>query len=440
MQDPYLNLDLDPTTDGKYMPVVFHLVPKEGHTLAGYATEVAAESSTGSNLRVGTATDFSDDLNAIVYKVDEEKNLVWIAYPWRIFDRGGNVQNVLTYVVGNVFGMSGLKALKALDCWFPEEMLEQFDGPSTTIKDLKKYAGIEDRPILGTIVKPKIGLKPKEFAEVCHMFWKGGGDFVKFDEPQADQDFCPFKESVDAIREQMDRAEDETGKKKLMSFNISSPDFATMKERAEYVREKMKPGSYAFLVDGITAGWSAMQTARREWPDVFLHFHRAGHGAMTRAENPIGYNVPFLTKFARLSGASGMHTGTAGIGKMAGTKKEDITAAHHALMDKSEGEFFEQDWYGMKGTAPIASGGLNPILLKPYADAVGTTDFITTMGGGVHSHPGGTEKGATALLQACEAWQQGIDIQEYAKDHEALAKAVDFYGNKFEYTRKYLKK
>ncbi len=438
MQKEYINFDLDPYKDGKYMIVVFHMVPQEGHTLVGEASEVAAESSTGSNLRVGTATDFSDDLNAIVYKVDEDKNLVWIAYPWRIFDRGGNVQNVLTYVAGNVYGMSTLKALKAIDCWFPKEMLDQFDGPSTTIQDMKAYLGIKDRPVLGTIVKPKIGLKPAEFAEVCYQFWSGGGDFVKFDEPQADQDFCPMKEVVDEIRKAMDRAEEETGDTKVMSFNISAPDFAMMKERAEYIKSVMKPGSYAFLVDGITAGWTAVQTARREWPEVFIHFHRAGHGAMTREENVFGYSVPFMTKFGRLSGSSGMHTGTAGIGKMAGTVKEDITAAHAALFPKSEGDFFDQDWHDIKGTCPIASGGLNPVLLKPYADAVGTTDFITTMGGGVHSHPGGTKKGATALRQACDAWVKGIDIQEYAKDHEELAQAIEFYTEKIPYTKKYL--
>nr|VDS11124.1 RuBisCO long chain, Form II/III [uncultured bacterium] len=438
MQEEYLNFDLDPYKDGKYMLTVFRMEPSDGEDFVGEATEVAAESSTGSNLRVSTATAFSDDLDAIVYKVDEEKKLVWMACPWRIFDRGGNVQNILTYVIGNVFGMSTLKGLKALDCWFPKEMLEHYDGPATTIQDLKAYLGIKDRPVLGTIVKPKIGLKPDEFAEVCYQFWSGGGDFVKFDEPQADQDFCPMKEVVDAIRKAMDRAEEVTGDKKVMSFNISSADFATMKERAEYIKSVMKPGSYAFLVDGITAGWSAVQTARREWPEVFLHFHRAGHGALTRPENAFGCSVPFMTKFGRLAGASAMHTGTAGIGKMAGTIDEDITAAHQALFPKSEGGFFEQDWYGMKGMCPIASGGLNPVLLKPFADAVGTTDFITTMGGGVHSHPGGTAKGATALRQACDAWVAGIDLQEYAKDHEELAQAIEFYGGKFDYTRKYL--
>jgi len=73
----------------------------------------------------------------------------------------------------------------------------------------------------------------------------------------------------------------------------------------------------------------AVQTLRRKYPDVFIHFHRAGHGAYTRPENPIGFTVLVLSKFARLAGASGIHTGTAGVGKMAGSPEEDVTAAHN---------------------------------------------------------------------------------------------------------------
>lgn len=431
MQKQYINLELGETTkNGNYLLAVFRLVPEEGMDILDAASEVAAESSTGSNLRVNTTTPFADSLNAIVYQVDREKNLVWIAYPWRIFDRGGNVQNILTFIAGNVFGMAEIKGCKLLDIWFPREMLDQYDGPSYTIDDMRKYLNVYERPILGTIIKPKIGLTNSEYAEVCYNFWSGGGDFVKNDEPQADQDFCPFVKMVDDIREAMDRAEAETGHTKVHSFNISSPDFDTMKSRADYVIKKMKPGSFAFLVDGITAGWMAVQTVRRLYPNVFLHFHRAGHGAMTREENPIGYSVLVLSKFGRLAGASGIHTGTAGIGKMAGSVEEDITSARMILAEKYMGHYFEQVWYGMKKCNPIVSGGLNPTKLKAYADAVGTVDFITTMGGGVHSHPGGTKKGAMALVQACEAWKKGVSIEEYAKDHVELAQAIEFYGQK----------
>jgi ribulose-bisphosphate carboxylase large chain len=152
----------------------------------------------------------------------------------------------------------------------------------------------------------------------------------------------------------------------------------------------------------------AVQTLRRKYPEVFIHFHRAGHGAFTRPENPIGYTVLVLSKFARLAGASGIHTGTAGVGKMAGTPEEDVTAAHNIFGLKAPGHMFMQSrgtipeddmdfvknilqdalhhqvlqddsWRAIKKCCPIISGGLNPTLLKPFIDVMENVDFITTM-------------------------------------------------------------
>ena len=342
-QQRYVNLDLSNPKNGKYMLCVFHFVPGKDLNVLQAATEIAAESSTGTNFTVQTETDFSHEMNALVYKLDLKKELVWIAYPWRLFDRGGNIQNILTYVVGNVLGMKQINALKLLDVWFPPAMLEQYDGPSYTLDDMKKYLGIKGRPILGTIIKPKMGLTSAEYAEVCYDFWVGGGDFVKNDEPQANQDFCPYDKMVLHVKEAMDKAVKETGKKKVHSFNVSAPDFDTMIERCELIRGVgFEQNSYAFLIDGITAGWMAVQTLRRRYPDVFIHFHRAGHGGFTRPENPIGFSVLVLSKFARLAGASGIHTGTAGVGKMKGSPRDDIIPAKNILHLLAKGHFFEQ--------------------------------------------------------------------------------------------------
>ena len=459
-QQAYVNLNLQNTKNGEYLLSVFRLLPGNSLNILQAASEVAAESSTGTNFKVNTETPFSREMNAIVYQVDLEKNLVWIAYPWRLFDRRGNVQNVLTYIVGNVLGIKEVSGLKLLDVWFPPSMLEQFDGPSYTLDDMRKYLNVYDRPILGTIVKPKMGLTSAEYAEVAYDFWVGVGDFVKNDEPQADQDFCPYDKMVKHVKEAMDKAVRETGKKKVHSFNVSASDFDTMITRCEMIRNSgFEPGSYAFLIDGITAGWMAVQTLRRKYPDVFIHFHRAGHGGFTRTENPFGFTVLVLSKFARLAGVSGIHTGTAGVGKMAGSPQEDVVAANNILRFNHQGHFFNQSWAtvpendkdvlklveednarhvileddswrGMKKCCPIISGGLNPTLLNPFIDVMGNTDFITTMGAGCHAHPGGTKVGATALVQACEAYLKKIDIHEYAKDHKELTEAIDFFGKK----------
>lgn len=459
-QRAYVNLSLKNPKNGEYMLCVFHLIPGVKHNMLQAACEMAAESSTGTNFLVKTETKFSKEMNARVYKLDLKNNLVWVAYPWRLFDRGGNIQNIITYVVGNVLGMKEARALKLLDIWFPPTMLEQYDGPSYTIDDMRKYLGVYDRPILGTIIKPKMGLTSSEYAEVCYDFWTGGGDFVKNDEPQANQDFCPYDKMVKYVKEAMDKAVRETGKKKVHSFNVSASDYDTMIERCEMIRDAgFEKGSYAFLIDGITAGWMAVQTLRRKYPEVFIHFHRASHGAYTRPENPIGFSVLVLSKFARLAGASGIHTGTAGVGKMQGSPKEDVTAAKNILGVKEMGHFFEQswgripendedlirivkedhahhvtleddNWRSMKKCCPIISGGLNPTLLKPFIEVMGNTDFITTMGAGVHAHPKGTKKGATALVQSCEAYKKGISIEEYAKTHKELEEAIKFFTKK----------
>lgn len=459
-QQAYINFNLNNVKNGEYMLCAFHLVPSKELNILQAACETAAESSTGTNFLVQTETPFAREMNALVYKVDLEKNLVWIAYPWRLFDRDGNVQNILTYIVGNVLGMKEVSAIKLLDVWFPPAFLEQYDGPSYTLDDMRKYLDVFNRPILGTIVKPKMGLTSAEYAEVCYDFWKGGGDFVKNDEPQANQDFCPYNKMVEHVKKAMDKAVKETGKKKVHSFNVSAADFDTMIERCEMIKNAgFEEGSYAFLIDGITAGWMAVQTLRRRYPNVFIHFHRAGHGAFTRPENPIGMSVLVLSKFARLAGASGIHTGTAGVGKMSGDPKEDITSAHNILGFKKQGHIFNQswgkipdhdkdsikiskmdlahhvileddDWRGVKKCCPIISGGLNPTSLKPFIDFMGNVDFITTMGAGCHAHPKGTQAGARALVQACEAYTKKIPIEKYAKNHIELKEAIEFFTKK----------
>ncbi len=147
-QMAYIDLELKDPKNGEYMLACFHLVPGGKLNIMQAAGEVAAESSTGTNFAVRTETPFSRTMNALVYQVDLEKNLVWIAYPWRLRDRGGNVQNIMTYIAGNIFGMKEVSALKLLDVRFPPAMLEQYDGPSYTLDDMRKYLNVYDRPIL----------------------------------------------------------------------------------------------------------------------------------------------------------------------------------------------------------------------------------------------------------------------------------------------------
>jgi len=190
------------------------LMANEGHVLVAYimkpkagfggyletAAHFAAESSTGTNVEVSTTDDFTRGVDAIVYEIDEEKNLMKLAYPVELFDRNiidgrAMLASFLTLCIGNNQGMGDVEHAKIHDFWMPSPFLRLFDGPSTTIKDLWRVLRrpvVDGGFIVGTIIKPKLGLRPKPFASACYDFWLGG-DFIKNDEPQGNQLFAPLK-------------------------------------------------------------------------------------------------------------------------------------------------------------------------------------------------------------------------------------------------------
>lgn len=435
----YADLSLKEKTlmeEGNHVLVAYIMKPKEG--FSGYlatAAHFAAESSTGTNVSVSTTDNFTKGVDAMVYEIDEEKELMKIAYPVDLFDRNitdgrAMIASFLTLVIGNNQGMGDVEYAKMHDFWFPPKYLRLFDGPATTIKDLWR---VLERPttdggfIVGTIVKPKLGLRPAPFARACYDFWLGG-DFIKNDEPQGNQVFAPLKETITLVADAMKRAQDETGEAKLFSANITADCHYEMVARGEFILETF--GEFAdhvaFLVDGYVAGPAAITTARRRFPNQYLHYHRAGHGAVTSPQTQRGYTAFVLAKMARCMGASGIHTGTMGYGKMEG-EKSDTDMAYMITDDSADGPYYHQEWQGMNPTTPIISGGMNALRIPGFFENLGHSNLIMTAGGGCYGHMDGAAAGARSMRQAEACWRAGADPVEYAKEHKELARAFETF-------------
>ena len=438
--DRYADLSLkeDELISGEnHVLCAYKMKPKKGFfDYIGTAAHFAAESSTGTNVDVVTTDDFTRSVDAIVYEIDEEKELMKIAFPVALFDRNmidgrAMIVSFLTMAVGNNQGMGDVEYGKMLDFYVPPSFLRQFDGPVKNIVDMWRILG---RPlenggmIVGTIIKPKLGLRPKPFAEACYNFWLGG-DFIKNDEPQGNQIWGPIKEVVPLVKDSMVRAQDDTGMAKLFSFNITADDHYEMLHRGEYILETFAEFSenIAFLVDGYVGGPGMVTTARRNFPDQFLHYHRAGHGAVTSDQSDRGYNMLVHMKMARLQGASGIHTGTMGFGKMEGAA-DDKVIAYMLERDSADGLFYHQEWEGMKATTPIISGGMNALRLPGFFDNLGHCNVIQTSGGGALGHKDGIVFGAISLRQAFMAWQEGVNLVDYAKEHKELKGAFETFS------------
>ena len=434
----YADLSLreeDLIAGGNHILCAYKMKPKAGYGYLEAAAHFAAESSTGTNVEVCTTDEFTKGVDALVYHIDEATQDMRIAYPLDLFDRNmidGRMMMVsfLTLTIGNNQGMGDIENAQMIDFHVPPRALQLFDGPATDISKLWRILGrpVQDGGyIAGTIIKPKLGLRPRPFADAAYAFWLGG-DFIKNDEPQGNQVFAPTKQVMPLVADAMKRAQDETGEAKLFSANITADDHFEMCARADFILETFGPDAdkVAFLVDGFVGGPGMITTARRQYPDQYLHYHRAGHGMITSPSSKRGYTAFVLSKMARLQGASGIHVGTMGYGKMEGGA-DDRIIAYMVERDSADGPVYHQEWLGMKPTTPIISGGMNALRLPGFFENLGHGNLINTAGGGSYGHIDGPAAGARSLRQAYECWKAGVDPITWAKDHHEFARAFESF-------------
>jgi ribulose-bisphosphate carboxylase large chain len=374
------------------------------------AGAVAAESSVGTWTELSAVRPYVLKLAAHVFSV--EGNSVRIAYPMRLFELG-SMPNILSSVAGNVFGLRALKNLRLNDILLPRKLIRGFQGPKYGAEWIRKLFGVDDRPLVGTIIKPKLGLKTADHAKVAYDAWVGGCDIVKDDENLGSQTFNPFEERLSKTLERRDEAEEKTGEKKAYVINVTA-ETDEMLRRAEAV---VSHGGEYVMIDILTCGFAALQTFRRQNFDLIIHAHRAGHAAFTKDPRH-GISMRVVSKVARMLGVDQLHVGTV-VGKMFETA-EEVAENRDALTEEMG---------GLKPVLPVASGGLHPGLVPALVRFFGK-DFLIQAGGGIHGHPEGTTAGATAMRQAVDATMQGVSLRAYSEKHKELEAALETWGER----------
>jgi len=238
---------------------------------------------------------------------------------------------------------------------------------------------------VGTIVKPKVGLAPKEWAKVAYNAYIGGVDFVKDDENLVDQEFCRWEARVHEVMKVIDKVERKTGRKVVYSPNITDT-YTRMLERMDQLKDI---GWDWAMLDVYMIGYSALIDIVKELHNnkFYIHAHRAGHTAETRGAFGVEYNV--FAKLWRLIGVEQLHTGT-GVGKMEGTpamirQYGDICRKTNSSEDLHLFSLGFKWSPGIKPIMPVASGGLNAGSVDALLEIYGH-DVVVQCGGGIHGH------------------------------------------------------
>jgi len=378
------------------------------------AEALAAEQSTGTWTNISTLEkNIFEKYGGRVTKIDGD--LVTVAFPIADFSiEVGGVPQILSIIAGNLFGLHAIDKIRLEDVWFPKPMRNEFKGPKFGAAGLRKILKRPEKPLVGTIVKPKIGLSPRATARYVYESGKGGLTNSKDDETLVDQKFCRLEARTAAIAESLDKLRSE-GHRMIHAINVSTSGHKIIE-----VAEKAQAwGAKQIMVDVLTAGFAAVQALAEDRSiKVPIHVHRTMHGAMTR--DPLhGIAMLPIAKLCRMCGGDALHVGTLGIGKMEGDPKGDRDNID-ACFDPT---------VGYKEVMPVCSGGIYPGLVDKIVAAAGNNVQIQA-GGGVAGHRDGVRGGAMGMSQAVDAAFRGIPLEEYARTHNELRIALEMWGSK----------
>lgn len=336
-----------------------------------------------------------------------------VTLSWPIDNMGPSLPNLMAAIAGNLFELKQFSGLRLLDIRLPDAFAEANPGPQFGVAGTRRLAGVEGRPLIGTIVKPSVGLDPEETAALVARLAAAGLDFVKDDELQGDGPACPFDARAHAVLREIERAADRTGRKLMYAFNITG-EIDEMRRRHDLVRDL---GGTCVMVNLTGVGLSGVLALRRQ-ATLPLHAHRNGWGALTRCPG-LGFDFVAWSKIWRLAGADHLHVN--GLRNKFCEPDDSVIRSARSLLEPLPGRF--------PCTAmPVFSSGQTVAQVWDTYAALGSADLIHAAGGGIMGHPGGPAAGVTALRDAWDAALAGESAADRTARAPELAAALGTFG------------
>jgi ribulose-bisphosphate carboxylase large chain len=339
------------------------------------------------------------------------RGLARIAFPLHNF--GPSLPNLLAAVCGNLYELPELAAVRLVDLDLPLEFSQRYPGPQFGVAGTRSLMGVPDGVMVGTIIKPSIGLPLDELRILVRELAEAGIDFIKDDELTGNPPHAPLRERVAVVMDELNRVADRTGKKPMYAFNITD-DISRLEANHDLVA---RAGGTCVMVCVNLVGLAGVAYLR-EGSQLPVHGHRTMFGALTRSPQ-VGLSFVAFQKLARLAGVDHLHTN--GISNKFYETDEEVLTSIRAV---------QQPMFDGYATVPVLSSGQWAGLAPQTYRLVGNTDLLVLAGGGIHGHPDGPSAGVESMREAWSAAVSGIDLEARAQDNLALRRALATFGPK----------
>ena len=334
-----------------------------------------------------------------------------VVVSWSIENFGYNLPLLLSTLQGNLYEITQFTGLKLMDIDLPASYAGHFRGPAFGIEGCRKLTNVFDRPLIGTIIKPSVGLTPEETAAMISTLAEAGIDFVKDDELMSSTANSDFNDRLDAVMDLVNRFADKTGKRLMYAINISG-EMDEMLHRYDRVVQK---GGTCAMISINSVGLSAAKKIC-DRGQLAIHAHRNGWGMLSR--HPLlGIDFRAYQKIWRLAGVDQLHVN--GIQNKFWESDDSVVASIQACLDP----VFEQ----AKPLPVVSSGQWGGQAFETWRRTK-TVELLYMAGGGIMAHPLGPAAGVTALQQAWKAAVEGMTMDEAAKNYHEFGKSVEKFG------------
>jgi ribulose-bisphosphate carboxylase large chain len=326
---------------------------------------------------------------------------------------GPSLTTLTATVAGNLFELREFSGLKLLDLELPPAFAQAYPGPQFGIEGTRRLAGVHDRPIIGTIVKPSVGLSPEQTAQLVRTLAEAGIDFIKDDELMANPPHSPLSKRVAAVMRAINEVADQTGKKVMYAFNISDEPDAMCRHHDTVLEH----GGTCVMVSVNSVGLSGVCHLRRR-SHLPIHAHRNGWGMLTRCP-ALGIEFPAYQKIWRVAGVDHLHVN--GLQNKFWEPDDSVVRSIQACLKPLLG--------GYHIMPVISSGQWGGQAPETYRRCP-TTDVMYLAGGGMMAHPSGPAAGCRAIRQAWEAAVARAPLETYAQTHPELCQSLEKFGRK----------
>jgi len=336
-----------------------------------------------------------------------------IVVSWPVENFGFNLPALVSTVQGNLYELSQFSGLKLMDLDLPPAFVGHFRGPKFGVAGCRELCGVRERPFIGTIIKPSIGLTPEATAAMVKTLADAGIDFIKDDELMADPPHSPFDARVGAVMRVLNAHADRTGKKVMYAFNISD-ELDAMQRHYEKI---VASGGTCAMISLNSVGLSG---AKKICDQGFLavHGHRNGWGMLNR--HPLlGIEFAAYQQLWRLAGVDQIHVN--GIANKFWENDDSVVRSMTAC---------RQPLGTSQPMLPVVSSGQWGGQAPETYRRTQTVDLLYMAGGGILAHPDGPAAGVRSLRKWWEAAVEGLTPAEAAVKYPELKKSLEKFGKK----------